>query len=103
VLLKVSPWKGTIRFGKRGKRSPRYIGPFTITERIGPVAYRLELPEEIDGIYNVFHVSALKKCVADESLKASLEEIQVDDRLNFREEPIEVLEMKVKIFRKKKI
>jgi hypothetical protein len=62
VLLKVSLWKGTIRFGKRRKLSPRYIGPFRLTKRIGPVAYRLEFPDELSGIHDVFHVSALKKC-----------------------------------------
>jgi hypothetical protein len=103
VLLKVSHWKGTIRFGKRGKLSPRYIRPFRITERIGPVAYRLELPEEVNGVHDVFHVSALKKYLADESLKAPLEEIHVDDRLNFREVPIEIVETKVKRLRRKKI
>ncbi|KAD7479048.1 hypothetical protein E3N88_02184 [Mikania micrantha] len=103
VMLKVSPWKGTIRFGKRGKLSPRYIGPFKITERIGPVAYRLELPSELSGIHDVFHVSNLKKCLADETLSTPLEEIQVDERLNFKEEPIEILERQVKKLRRKKI
>ncbi|KAD3640990.1 hypothetical protein E3N88_30213 [Mikania micrantha] len=84
VMLKVLPWKGTIRFGKRGKLSPRYIGPFKITERIGPVAYRLELPSELSGIHDVFHVSNLKKCLTDETLRTPLEEIQVDERLNFK-------------------
>ncbi|GJX11516.1 putative reverse transcriptase domain-containing protein [Tanacetum coccineum] len=69
VMLKVSPWKGVIRFGKRGKLSPRYVGPFKIIERIGPVAYRLELPEKLHGIHNTFHVSNLKKCLADENLQ----------------------------------
>nr|GEW66653.1 uncharacterized mitochondrial protein AtMg00810-like [Tanacetum cinerariifolium] len=68
VMLKVSPWKGVIRFGKRGKLSPRYIGPFEIIKRIGPVAYKLELPEKLYGIHNTFHVSNLKKCLADENL-----------------------------------
>ncbi|GJY28199.1 putative reverse transcriptase domain-containing protein [Tanacetum coccineum] len=78
VMLKVSPWKGVIRFGKRGKLSPRYVGPFKIIERIGPVAYRLELPEKLRGIHNTFHVSNLKKCLADENLVIPLEEIQLD-------------------------
>jgi hypothetical protein len=103
VLLKVSPWKGTIRFGKRGKLSPRYIGPFQITESIGPVAYRLELPEELQGIHDVFHVSNLKKCLSDESLKTPLDEIQVDERLNFKEEPVEIMEREVKRLRRKNI
>ncbi|GJV93937.1 putative reverse transcriptase domain-containing protein [Tanacetum coccineum] len=87
VLLKVSPWKGVIRFGKRGKLSPRYIGPFKIIERIGPVAYKLDLPDKLRGIHNTFHVSNLKKCLADENLVIPLEEIQLDDKLHFIEEP----------------
>ncbi|GJV28437.1 hypothetical protein Tco_1384885 [Tanacetum coccineum] len=67
-----SPWKGVIRFGKRGKLSPRYIGPFKIIERIGPVAYKLELPDKLCGIHNTFHVSNLKKCLADENYWYSL-------------------------------
>ncbi|GKE08327.1 hypothetical protein Tco_1411878 [Tanacetum coccineum] len=64
VLLKVSPWKGAVRFGKRRKLSPRYIGPFKILARVGPVAYTLELPEELKGIHSTFHVLNLKKCLA---------------------------------------
>ncbi|GKB55450.1 putative reverse transcriptase domain-containing protein [Tanacetum coccineum] len=74
----VSPWKGVIRFGKRGKLSPRYIGPFKIVERIGPVAYKLELPDKIRGIHNTFHVLNLKKCLADENLVIPLVEIQLE-------------------------
>ncbi|KAL8256235.1 hypothetical protein R6Q59_031302 [Mikania micrantha] len=79
-LLKVSPWKGVIRFGKRGKLSPRYVGPFEILKRIGPVAYQLKLPDEISGVHDVFHVSNLKKCLSDETLIVPLEEIQVDEQ-----------------------
>ncbi|GJT33820.1 putative reverse transcriptase domain-containing protein [Tanacetum coccineum] len=68
VRLKVSPWKGMIRFGKRSKLSPRYVGPFKIIDRIGPVAYKLELPDKLHGIHNTFHVSNLKRCLADENL-----------------------------------
>ncbi|GJU92914.1 reverse transcriptase domain-containing protein [Tanacetum coccineum] len=68
VMLKVSPWKGVIRFGKKGKLAPRYVGPFEILERIGLVAYRLRLPEELSGVHDTFHVSNLKKCLADASL-----------------------------------
>nr|GEY86852.1 reverse transcriptase domain-containing protein [Tanacetum cinerariifolium] len=74
VMLKVSPWKDVIRFRKRGKLSPRFIGPFKILERIGPIAYKLELPRELHGIHNTFHVSNLKKCLSDESLIISLDE-----------------------------
>nr|GEW11043.1 hypothetical protein [Tanacetum cinerariifolium] len=82
VMLK-GPWKGVIRFGKRGNLSPRYVGPFKIIDRIGPVAYKLELPDKLCGIHNTFHVLNLKKCLADENLIILLEEIQLDDELHF--------------------
>ncbi|KAD3640215.1 hypothetical protein E3N88_29438 [Mikania micrantha] len=78
VMLKVSPWKGVVCFGAKGKLAPRYVGPFEITQRIGPVAYRLKLPYELSGVDDLFHVSNLKRCLADESLIIPLEEIQVD-------------------------
>ncbi|GKB97947.1 putative reverse transcriptase domain-containing protein [Tanacetum coccineum] len=96
VMLKVSPWMGIIRFGKQGKLSPRYVGPFKIIERIGPVAYRLELPKKLRGIQNTFHVSNLKKCLVDENLVIPLEEIQLDDKLHFIEEPVEIMDREVK-------
>ncbi|GKB36581.1 putative reverse transcriptase domain-containing protein, partial [Tanacetum coccineum] len=95
VMLKVSPWKGMIRFGKRGKLSPRYIGLFKIIERIGHVAYKLKLPEKLRGIHNTFHVSNLKRCLADENLIIPLEEIQLDDKLHFIEEPVEIMDREV--------
>ncbi|GKE59329.1 putative reverse transcriptase domain-containing protein [Tanacetum coccineum] len=76
----VSPWKGVVRFGKRGKLSPRYIGPFKVLARIGHVAYTLELPEELKGIHSTFHVSNLKKCLAEGEVVVPLEEIQLDDK-----------------------
>ncbi|GJT66486.1 putative reverse transcriptase domain-containing protein [Tanacetum coccineum] len=79
VMLKVLPWKGVIHFGKRGKLSPHYIGPFKILARVGPVTYKLELPEELQGIHNTLHVSNLKKCLSDDSLIIPLDEIQLDD------------------------
>ncbi|GKE79039.1 putative reverse transcriptase domain-containing protein, partial [Tanacetum coccineum] len=81
VLLKVSPWKGIMRFGKKGKLAPRYIGPFEILERIGIVAYRLRLPEELCSVHDTFYVSNLKKCLADANLHVPLEEIKVDKTL----------------------
>ncbi|GJU51985.1 hypothetical protein Tco_1221540 [Tanacetum coccineum] len=96
VMLKVSPWKGVIRFGKRSKLSPRYIGPFKIIKRISPVAYKLELPDKLCRIHNTFHVLNLKKCLADENSVIPLEEIQLDDKLHFIEEPVEIMDRKVK-------
>nr|GEX80481.1 reverse transcriptase domain-containing protein [Tanacetum cinerariifolium] len=92
VMLKVSPWKGIIRFGKHGKLSPRYIRPFEIIERISPVAYKLELPEKLRGIHNTFHVSNLKKCLANKNLVIPPKEVQLDDKLHFIEEPVEIMD-----------
>nr|GEZ49759.1 putative reverse transcriptase domain-containing protein [Tanacetum cinerariifolium] len=103
VMLKVSPWKGVIRFGKRGKLSPQYIRPFEIIERIGPAAYKLELPEKLHGIHNTFHVSNLKKCLADENLVILLEEVQLDDKLHFIEEPVEIMDREVKQLKQSRI
>ncbi|GJR21667.1 hypothetical protein Tco_0970194 [Tanacetum coccineum] len=95
VLLKVSPWKGVVRFGKRGKLSPRYIGPFKILARVGPVAYTLELPEELKGIHSTFHVLNLKKCLAEGDIVVPMDEIQLDDKLHMIEEPVEVVDIKI--------
>nr|GEY91956.1 putative reverse transcriptase domain-containing protein [Tanacetum cinerariifolium] len=103
VMLKVSPWKGVIRFGKHGKLSPRFIRPFKILERIGPVAYRLELPRELQGIHNTFHVSNLKKCLSDESLSIPLDEVQLDDKLHFIEEPAKIMDREVKRLKQSRI
>ncbi|GKC89442.1 putative reverse transcriptase domain-containing protein [Tanacetum coccineum] len=75
VLLKVSPWKGVIRFGKKGKLAPRFVGPFEIIEKVGPVPYQLDLPKELDGIHDTFYVSNLKMCLADPTLQVPLDEI----------------------------
>ncbi|GJT01817.1 putative reverse transcriptase domain-containing protein [Tanacetum coccineum] len=103
VMLKVSPWKGVIRFGKRGKLNPRYIGPFKIIAKVGTVAYRLELPERLSRVHSTFHVSKLKKCMADEPLAIPLDEIQVDDKLNFIEEPVEIMDREVKRLKQSRI
>ncbi|GKB53122.1 putative reverse transcriptase domain-containing protein [Tanacetum coccineum] len=103
VLLKVSPWKGVVHFGKKGKLAPRFVRPSEIIERIGPVAYRLDLPEELDGVHDTFHVSNLKKCLADLTLQVPLDEIQVDAKLNFVEEPVEILEREFKKLKRSRI
>ncbi|GJY56859.1 hypothetical protein Tco_0455974 [Tanacetum coccineum] len=91
-MLKVSPRKGVIRFGKRGKLNPRYIGPFKILKRVGLMAYTLELPEELSSVYNTFHISNLKKFLSDESLIIPMKELRLDDKLNFVEEPMEIID-----------
>ncbi|GKB58526.1 putative reverse transcriptase domain-containing protein [Tanacetum coccineum] len=96
VMLKVSPWKGVVHFGKREKLNPRYVGPFKVLEKIGSVSYKLELPQELSRVYNTFHVSNLKKCYSDEPLAVPLEGLHIDDKLQFIEEPIEIMEREIK-------
>ncbi|GKF31798.1 hypothetical protein Tco_0101596 [Tanacetum coccineum] len=103
VLLKVSPWKGVVRFGKKGKLAPKFVGPFEIIQKVGPVAYRLDLPQELNGVHDMFHVSNLKKCLADPTLKVPLDEIQVDVKLNFVEDPEEILEREFKKLKRSRI
>ncbi|GJU74769.1 putative reverse transcriptase domain-containing protein [Tanacetum coccineum] len=103
VLLKVSPWKGAVRFGKRGKLSPCYIGPFKILARVSLVAYTLELPEELKGIQSTFHVSNLKKCLAEGDVVVPVNEIQLDDKLHMIEEPVEVVDREVKRLKQSRI
>ncbi|GJU43923.1 hypothetical protein Tco_1201189 [Tanacetum coccineum] len=100
VMLKVSPWKGVTRFGKRGKLNPRYIRHFKILAKVGTVAYRIELPEHLSRVHSTFHVSNLKKCFFDEPLAIPLDEIQIDDKLNFIEEPIKIKDREVKRLKK---
>ncbi|GJX48704.1 putative reverse transcriptase domain-containing protein [Tanacetum coccineum] len=103
VMLKVFPWKGVICIGKRGKLNPRYIGPFKIIVKVGTVAYRLELPERLSRVHSTFYVSKLKKCMADEPLVIPLDEIQVDDKLHFIEEPVEIMDREVKPLKQSRI
>ncbi|GJS85977.1 hypothetical protein Tco_0752518 [Tanacetum coccineum] len=92
VMLKVSPWKGVVRFGKRGQLNPRYVRPFKVLEQVGSVAYKLELPKELSMVHNTFHVSNLKKCYANEPLAVPLDGLQFDDKLHFVEEPVEIMD-----------
>ncbi|GKF75140.1 hypothetical protein Tco_0224584, partial [Tanacetum coccineum] len=93
VMLKVSPWKGVVRFGKRGKLNPRYVGPFKVLEKIRSVAYKIELPQELSRVHTTFHVSNLKKCYFDEPLAVPLEGLHIDDKLRFVDEPVEIIEI----------
>ncbi|GJV42956.1 putative reverse transcriptase domain-containing protein [Tanacetum coccineum] len=88
VMLKVLPWKGVVRFGKRGKLNPRYVGPFKVLEKVGAVAYKLELPQELSRVHNTFHVSNLKKCYSGEPLAIPLDGLHIDDKLYFVKEPV---------------
>ncbi|GJU95771.1 reverse transcriptase domain-containing protein [Tanacetum coccineum] len=131
ALLKVSPWKGTVRFGMREKLIPHYIRPFKILARVGTVAYTLELPEEcielgeqaygiilarvgpvaytlelheeLKGIHSTFYVSNLKKCLAEGDIVVSMDEIQLDDKLHMIEEPAEVVDQEVKRLKQSRI
>ncbi|GJU23300.1 putative reverse transcriptase domain-containing protein [Tanacetum coccineum] len=103
VMLKVSPWKRVIRFGKRGKLNPRYMGPFKIIAKVETLAYRLEILEQLSRVHSTFHVSNLKKCFVDEPLAIPLDEIQIDDKLHFIEEPVEIMDREVKRLKQSRI
>nr|GEW61402.1 hypothetical protein [Tanacetum cinerariifolium] len=96
VMLKVSPWRGVIHFGKRGKLSPQFIRPFKVIERIRPVAYKLELPDKLRRIHDTFHVSNLKRCFVNNDVVIPLDKVQLDDKLHFVEEPVEIMDREVK-------
>nr|GEZ77070.1 putative reverse transcriptase domain-containing protein [Tanacetum cinerariifolium] len=102
-MLKVSPWKGVVRFGKRGKLNPRYVGPFKVLEEIRKVAYKLKLPEELSRVHNTFYVSNLKKCHADEPLAVPLDGLHFDDNLHFVEELVEIVDREVKLLKQSQI
>uniref|UniRef100_A0A2N9H3S5 Integrase catalytic domain-containing protein n=1 Tax=Fagus sylvatica TaxID=28930 RepID=A0A2N9H3S5_FAGSY len=103
VFVRVAPMKGVMRFGKKGKLSPRYVGPFEILERVGPVAYKLALPSALSGIHNVFHISMLRRYVSDPSHILSYEPLQVQEDLSYEEMPMEILDRKDQVLRNKTI
>nr|GEU99396.1 putative reverse transcriptase domain-containing protein [Tanacetum cinerariifolium] len=103
VMVKVSPWKRVVRFGKRGKLNPRYIGPFKVFAKVGTVAYRIELPEQLSKLHSTFHVSNLKKCLSDEPLEILLDEVHIDDKIRFVKEPVEVMDCEVKRLKQSRI
>ncbi|GJX06591.1 putative reverse transcriptase domain-containing protein [Tanacetum coccineum] len=96
VMLKVSPWKGVVRFGKQAKLNPRYVRPFKVLEKVRSVAYKLELPQELSRVHNTSHVSNLKKCYSDKPLAVPLDGIHIDDKLYFLEKPVEIMDREVK-------
>ncbi|KAL4028088.1 hypothetical protein IC575_011280 [Cucumis melo] len=103
VFLKVAPMKGVLRFERRGKLSPRFVGPFEIMERIDPVAYRLALPPSLSTVHDVFHVSMLRKYVPDPSHVVDYEPLEIDENLSYTEQPVEVLAREVKMLRNREI
>jgi hypothetical protein len=103
VLLKVSPWKGVLRFGKRGKLSPRFIGPFKIIKKVNEQAFQLELPPELHAIHNTFHVCYLRKCYANEADVIPLEDVSINPNKQIVDEPVAIMGRKQKKLRRKTI
>ena len=101
VFLKVSSWRKILRFGKKGKLSPRFIGPYEVLERIGPVAYRLALPPELAKLHNMFHVVMLRRYYYDESHILPVQDVQVQEDLSYDEEPKAIMDREVKQLRNK--
>ncbi|XP_059627120.1 uncharacterized protein LOC132269918, partial [Cornus florida] len=103
VFLRVSPRKGLMRFGKSGKLSPRFIGPFEILDRVGEVAYRLALPPQLDRVHNIFHVSMLRKYEPDPSHILSWVDVDIDEDISYEEGPVQILDTQQNVLRNKTI
>ena len=103
VFLRISPWKSVLRFGKSGKLSPRYIGPYRIVERIGEVAYRLEFPSDLDRIHDVFHVSMLRKYIPNPSHVLIEQPVEIEENLTYEEEPVQILDRREEVLCNKTI
>ncbi|GJR36135.1 putative reverse transcriptase domain-containing protein [Tanacetum coccineum] len=103
VMLMASPWKGVIRFSKWGKLNPRCIGPLKVLEKVGTVAYKLELLQQLSRVHSTFHISNLKKCLSVESLVIPLDEIHIDDKLHFVKKPMEIIDREVKWLKQSRI
>ena len=103
VFLKLIPKRGVVRFGKRGKLSPRFIGPFEILERVGTVAYRLALPPSMSGVHEVFHVSMLRKYTLDPAHVVDWGQIEVDTDETFEERPVCIVDSSDQVLRRKTV
>ena len=103
VYLKISPMKGVMRFGKKGKLSPRYIGPYKILRRVGKVVYELDLPNDLAMVHPVFHVSLLRKFIGDENNIVPLQDVTIEENLSYEEVPVEIFDRQVKRLRNKQI
>ncbi|GKA78072.1 hypothetical protein Tco_0784609 [Tanacetum coccineum] len=103
VMIKVSPWKRVVHFGKRGKLNPRYVRPFKVLAKVGAVAYKLELPQDLSKVYNTFHVSNLKLCHANEPLDVPLDGLHIKDKLHFVKEPVVIIDRDIKRLKQSRI
>ena len=103
VFLKVSPMKGVMRFGKKGKLSPQYIGPYRIIRRVGQLAYELELPSELESVHPVFHVSMLRKCIGDPTRVVPTDDVQITEDLSYEEIPVAILDRQIRNLRNKEV
>ena len=103
VFLKISPWKGVLRFGRRGKLSPRFIRPYEIVSKVGPVAYRLKLPPELSRIHDTFHVPMLKKYILDPSHVLREQPVSLKENLTYEETPVQIVDCKGQVLRSKVI